>query len=285
MSQWNCNLSKNADITVGEKLTLSCAGSTEGIAKDSLQIKDSKLTDEVPGMTLLEVQSYMPDKAEFIVTSYRTGEHTADQIVFYDGKNSVKLTGFDWKLNSVLKQDPANPPQPVPSFPMWELSYPIWFWILLVVVLASVFGLPYLQFKRIKERKKAFEDLKNLDAALSPLDSFFKAVRRMEKALEVEHVSPRGFADQIDKDLKIFLSRSLQIPAHIWGAGQTIREIKKRYPKLYRDYGDDIKKYYSEFAKTKDDIKKSDGLYLMDRAQKLTETIDEALSVKKRGRK
>jgi len=107
----------------------------------------------------------------------------------------------------------------------------------------------------------------------------------MEKALEVEHISPRGFADQIDKDFKIFLSRSLHIPAHIWTASQTLREIKKKYPKLYRDYGDDIKKYYSEFAKIKDDIKKSDGLYFMDRAQKLTETIDEALSVKKRGRK
>lgn len=285
MSQWNCNLSKNADITVGEKLILSCVGSTEGIAKDSLQIKDSKLTDEIPSMSLLSVQAFMPDKAEFVVTSYRTGEHTADHVVFYDGKNAIKVSGFDWKLNSVLKQDPTNPPQPVPSFSMMELSYPIWFWILLFAVIVNGVALPYLQFKKMKDRKKAFEDLKNLDAALSPLDSFFKAIRRMEKALEIGHVSPQGFAFQVDKDFKIFLSRSLQFPAHIWDAGQTIKEIKKKYPKLYRDHGDDIKKYYSEFSKTKNDIKKSDCQYLIDRTQKLTETIDESIAVKKRGQR
>ncbi len=284
MSQWYCKLSKNVEITVGEKLTLSCEGPTEGIAQDSLQIKDAQLTDEVPPLTLLQVQAYMPDKSEFTVTSYRTGDHKSDQVVMYDGKNKVTLTGFDWSLKSVLKQDPTNPPQPVGSFPMWELSYPIWFWILLVVVIVNAIALPYLQFKKIKSRKKAFDDLKSLEAALNPLDTFFKSVRRMEKALEVEHISARGFADQIDKDLKIFLSRSLHIPAHIWGIRQILKEIKKRYPKIYRDHGDDIKKYFSEFAKTKSDIKKSDGLYLMDHAQKLTEIIDEALSHKKKGR-
>ena len=104
----------------------------------------------------------------------------------------------------------------------------------------------------------------------------------MEKALEIDHVSPRGFTDQIDKDLRIFLSRSLQIPVHLWGIRQTLREIKKRYPKLYRDHGDDIKKYFSEFTKMKTDINKKDCAYLMERAQRLTETVDKALS-KKRG--
>lgn len=290
MSQWNCTLgktaeSKNPDITVGEKLLLSCQGSTEGLVQDALVIKDAQLTEEVPALTILQVQSYMPEKAEFVVTTYRTGDHKSDEVVMYDGKNKVVLSGFEWSTRSVLKQDPTNPPQAIGSFPMWELSYPIWFWILLLAIIASVVGIPYLQFKRIKNRKKAFDDLKNLDAALSPLDTFFKSVRRMEKALEVEHVSPRGFADQIDKDLRIFLSRSLKIPAHIWGIGQILSEIKKRYPKIYRDHGDDIKKYFSEFAKTKSDIKKSDGIYLMERAQNLTEIIDEALSQKKRGRK
>lgn len=284
MSEWNCNLSKNADITVGEKLTLSCEGSTEGVVQESLVIKDAQLTNEIPPLSLLEVQKFGSASSEFVVTSYRVGEHAADQIVFYDGKTKVTVKGFDWKLRSVLKQDPTNPPQPVGAFPMWEMSYPIWFWIWLVGLLIAVIGLPYLQFKKIESRKKAFDDLKNLETALNPLDTFFKSMRRMEKALEIDHVSPRGFADQVDKDLRIFMSRSMQLPAHLWSVREILKEIKKKYPKLYRDHGDDIKKYFSEFSKTKDDIQKKDSLYFMERTQKLAEVIDEALVQKKRGR-
>lgn len=284
MSEWSCNLSKNVDLTVGEKVTLACEGSTEGVVQESLVIKDAQLTDQVPAMTLLAIQKFEPTSSEFIVTSYRTGEHTADQIAFYDGKTKITVKGFDWKLKSVLKQDPANPPQAFGSFPMMELSYPIWFWILLIAILAAAFGLPYLQFKRIESRKKAFDDLKNLETALNPLDAFFKSMRRIEKALEVDHISPRGFIDQVDKDWRIFLSRSMQFPAHLWATRETLKEIKKRYPRLYRDHGDDIKKYFSEFAKSKDDVQKKDCIYLMTRTQSLAEIVDEGLAQKTKRR-
>jgi hypothetical protein len=280
--QWNCSLSKTSEITVGELLNLACDGSTEGIQKDSLQIKDAQLSDEVPALSLLQIKTFEPTKTLFLVTSYRTGEHKSSDVVFYDGKTTVSLTGFDWKLNSVLKQDPANPPQPFGSFPMVSIAYPIWFWILLVAVLASAIGLPYLQYKRIRNRKKAFDDLKNLETALNPLDAFFKSARRMEKALEIDHVSPRGFVDQIDKDLRIYLSRTLQIPAHLWSIREILRELKRKHKKLYRDHGVEIKKYFSEFTKLKGEVQKKDGLYLMGHAQKLTEAIDRAIS-KKRG--
>jgi hypothetical protein len=118
---------------------------------------------------------------------------------------------------------------------------------------------------------------------MGPLDAFFKSVRRMEKALEVDHVSARGFADQLDKDLRIFLSRRMQFPAHIWSTKQILKEIKNKYPKLYRDHGEDIQKYFSEFNKTKEGIQKKDCFYLMERIQKLTEIID--VTLQKRGAK
>jgi len=284
MTPWNCQLSKNTEITVGEKLILMCDGTTENVVQESLQLKDAQLSEEIPSLTLLEIQKFEPSHTEFVVTSYRTGDHKSAEVVFYDGKNKIELTGFDWKLKSVLKQDPANPPQPYGSFPMIEMHYPIWFWILLLVILLNAIALPYIQFQRIKQRKKAFEDLKNLDSAANPLDTFFKNVRRMERALDVDHVSPRGFVDQVDHDLRIFLSRSLQVPAHVWTVGQTMREIKKKYPKLYRDHGDEIKKYFSEFTKMKTEVQKKDCLYFMVMAQKLTETIEEVMTPRRSSR-
>ena len=281
MNQWNCNISKTDEVTVGEKLNLTCTGSTEGILKDQLQIKDINLSDEVPALSLLSIVKYDADASEFIVTSYRVGEQKSEYIAFYDGKNKIEVKGFNWNVKSILKQDPINPPQAFGAFPMWELSYPIWFWILLFAIIFSIVFFPYQQFKRIKNRKKAFDDLKNLDAALNPLDTFYKSVRRMEKALEIDHVSPRGFADQIDKDFKIFLSRSLQIPAHIWGTKEILKEINKKYPKFYRDHGDDVKKYFSEFSKLKTEVKKKDCAYLIEIAQKLTDTVDASLPQKR----
>jgi hypothetical protein len=280
--QWNCNLSKSSELTVGELLTLSCDGPTDGIDKDSLQLKDAQLSDEVPALSLLQIKNFESNKAEFIVTSYRTGEHKSNEVVFYDGKNKIDVTGVEWKLNSVIKQDPANPPQAFGSFPMASISYPVWFWILLVVVLISAIGLPYLQYKKIRNRKRDFDDLRNLEIALNPLDAFFKSTRRMEKALEIGHVSPRGFVDQVDKDLRIYLSRSLQLPAHLWKINVILKEIKRKHPRLYRDHGVEIKKYFSEFTKLKGEVQKKDGIYLMELAQKLTEAVDEATS-KKRG--
>lgn len=284
MSVWNCSLSKNAMITVGEKLTLDCEGTTQGLNQETLTIKDAQLSNEIPVLSLLSIEKFEEQKSQYTVTTYRVGDHVSDSVVFYDGKNKVTLKGFEWKVESVLKQDPLNPPQPVGAYPMWSMSYPIWFWIAVAILLAAIIGIPYAQFKKIENRKKAFDDLKNLETALNPLDSFFKSMRRMEKALDVDHVSPNGFADQLDKDFRVYLSRSLYFPAHLWTISQIFKEIRKKYPKLYRDHKDDLSKYFAEFTRTKANIQKKDCLYLLGRAQKLAEDIDTALAKKKRGR-
>src|SRR5690606_41473460 len=48
MSKLICSLSKQSDITVGEKLDLACSGATGSLNVESLQIKDAQLSDETP---------------------------------------------------------------------------------------------------------------------------------------------------------------------------------------------------------------------------------------------
>lgn len=284
MSLWNCDLSKKENITVGEKLTLACQGSVEGIDKTKLQIKDAKLSDEIPSLSLLGVLDSKESEQIFSVTSYRVGDHSSEGIVFYDGNNKISISELKWNVTTVIQQDPLNPPQAYGAFPMWSMSYPIWFWIVVIALIISVILLPIRQYKKIKQRELDFEDLKNLETGLNPLDAFFKNARRMERALEVDHISANGFIDQIDSDMRVYLSRALQLPIHKWGIDKSLSEIKSKYPKIYRDYGSEIQKYQSEVLKTKKNVQKKDCIYVLDLTQNLLEKIDSAVSAKGRKR-
>lgn len=281
MSKLICSLSKQSEITVGEKLDLACSGPMGSLQAESLQIKDAQLSDEIPVLSLLEVKSSTSEKLELVVTAYRTGEHSLSEVVFYDGNSKIELEGAQWTVNSVLSKDPTQPPQPIPKFEMANLSYPLWFWGALLVILILLIVVPYRNYKRLQKDKKSFDDLKNLDAAQSPIDSFYRNLRKLEKSLNVGSISAKDFVIQLNQEFRIYLSRTMQFPAHIFEIPRIIKYIKSRYPKVYRDHGDNIKKYFSEFSKIKS-IEQKDCQFFITRVQKLIETLDKAQS-KKRG--
>ncbi len=283
MSKLNCSLSKQSGITVGEKFELACQGPMGALQTDSLEIKDAQLSDEIPALTLLEVTSAHSEGVDLVVTSYRTGDHSLNQVVLYDGKSKLDLDGANWTVQSVLSQDPMNPPQPIPKFEMVGLSYPVWAWIALAIILAALILIPYRNYKRIQKDKKSFDDLKNLDTAQSPIDSFYRALRKLDKSLNAGSISPKEFVIRLDKEFRIYISRTMQFPAHIFAIPRILKFIKARYPKVYRDEGESIKKYFAELSKLSglENIEPKDSKFFVNRIQTLIETLNKAQQTKR----
>jgi hypothetical protein len=283
---WNCHLEgAGGDLTVGQKFKMSCEGPTEGIHADKLEFRNPDLSEGIPSLTLLQNMGVADNHAELVVTSYHVGSHKADSVILFDGEHKIDMAGPEWTLKSILKQDPTNPPQPFPAFPMVKLSYPTWFWVVIAVAIVIAIVEPYLQFQKIKKRKKQFEDLKNLESAVNPLDAFFKEMRKLEKYMDGEGFSAVNFSGRLQKEFLVFLSRSFQLPIHLWKDSQALREIKKKYPKIARDHQEELKTYLAEFEKSKKDLNKKDCDFLQREAQKLVEAIDASLEKYHRGNK
>ena len=58
--------------------------------------------------------------------------------------------------------------------------------------------------KRFKERKKAYDKIKDYQSVLMPLDAFYKEIRKAEKNFEFELAPENEILDAIRKEFKLF---------------------------------------------------------------------------------
>lgn len=278
---WSCSTSDTPSITVGQKFSVFCNGPLEEIDSGKLEFKRSDAKEEVPTLTLLNFISNGPSGHELVVTSYKVGEHKSEDVYLSDGQNSIQVQGVNWKVTSVLSQNPLSPPEPFPAFPAWQMSYPIWFWFFVVLFFMFVFGLPIYIYKKVEARKRAYDSLKDLETVFEPIDQLFRDIRKIEKKLTEEIMLDS--AKELEKEFRLYLARSLQIPFQVLEDKKSFKDLKRKHFRIYRDFGVKLKKYFFEL--TSIDHQKltlQDFLLLINTAQKLSEGIESYLNPRRK---
>ena len=159
---WHCDLKPLVgdltQLTVGTQFQMNCAVDIPVKWNGNPKIQ---LAEKTAPYSLVIVRSPKLDanSGEFIVTSYRTGEMKPEYIRVLTGESGFEASGLEWKIQSVLKQD--QPPQPYPPFGPFLLPLPSWVWVVVALVLASMVLSAWVWFRKIQNRRRLRDDLKN----------------------------------------------------------------------------------------------------------------------------
>lgn len=134
---WICHIGSNdlsaqGALSVGDRFLLECEGDDMLLSSQSLQLLLPYGLDHQ--LKLLSVESSRTGKVQLNVTSYVPGDHTLEGIILSDGVYEVAASPVVFSVASVLDTSIQARSGPFPSYSPVELSYPVFFWIVLVSI-------------------------------------------------------------------------------------------------------------------------------------------------------
>jgi hypothetical protein len=280
MAEVNCLPSIEGTLTVGTVFTLACEGALPKLKSDKLAFR----LDEADKYKLQLLSFEQNDnKALFKVTSYKAGEHHLKKVQLLDGDTAVILGDFDFTVESVLKKEEAKPEPYGPIGPMM-LSLPWWYYGLWA---AFFLALAFWIFRRVKrrlEKKKLIEEINAFGSSLSPYHFFTQSVRRFLREYSfftqpdslVALEERQKVLEEMEKTYRIFIGRSFQVPALQWREDVFLKDIRKRYPGLFAEKGDEMKKIFHEYERAKNHtstMKAKDIIQILDLSRKSADAI------------
>lgn len=260
--KWNCQLNAQ-ELTVGELMGLSC----QGEAKDDLALDQLKV--ETPGQSphtlqLVKAEAQTPGHFQLTLTSYRVGEHKDVSVLLKDESHSIDAGTFSWTVKTVLQPKEGEAPKPFGPFGPWYLSWPILYFVILIV-LASVLGwLSYRFFRTLKLRRDNRIKIENYRKTFVPYTEFQKGVRQIERKIrqleyqkanevieEGTHVSE---PEEIKQNLKLLFDEYLLYELEVSAQNKTgvaiAKLIKKQYSSLPEAHLQNLRQLYEEWSRS-----------------------------------
>lgn len=240
-------------ITVGKKFHLACEG-------EPVTLNGSALFLELPkelkySLRLLETRSLTETRAEFIATTWMTGQIDLKNPVLTDGMKRVDLGELSLRSESVL--DPQTNPEGKPYGP-WSpqhMAYPLYVWIALIAIFALAALIFYLGLRKSMRRKRLLAELEKHATALSPYNHFNKELRKLGRQSTLESngaddgEGARQYFVDLDRSFRWFLARELIVPALDSSPREVVREVLKVDKGLHKEIKRDLHMALTELDK------------------------------------
>jgi hypothetical protein len=282
---WKCQLSTghetgellNTPLTVGQAINLKCEGDSANLISDSVRLeKDGQPKNY--SLKIIKTKSVSATGGEFEVVSYEVGEHRQVSFVLTDGATKVQTQPLSWNVKSVIPPEQQPPPQPFGPFGPWHMSWPLWWWLMLALVITAIGLFVWRKARALAKRRRLEKEVKEYRERHSPFDEFHKELRQYQRKLERGHSNPKEFLVPLENGFKLFLMRTLVLPAPELSDRALRREMKRRHKRTMKD---DIHKNITQFLielkrANREDVSGSDVLQLVEWAQNLSEKIDSA---------
>jgi len=259
MSTVNCQLDNaqtQKPITVGDVLSLSCAGDMPAALEKSAQFI---WADESSQYTLyvLDVAESTNQNFKLLVTSYRPGQYSNYKLKISDGKTTVETSEVQFAVQSVWPQ--GEKPEPVPSYGPFYVSIPLWFWLSVAAAFLALGLLVFYFVHRKQQRQKLLNDLDKHMTMLPPHSQFSKDLRLITKNLSPSPITPDQYSEiakSINEAFRLYLIRELRVPALQFTDRQILAEIKKRHRALYEDLKAEILRGLTELSSAMQNLSK-----------------------------
>ncbi len=307
--QWDCQVDRTTltgakaneipVLTVGDLFLLRCDGESQNMNRQKLEFKVEK--QDLYKLKLLEVRHLSETQGEFIVTSYRTGDHQLSDLVLTDTESSVRLDGVSFSVSSVINPEQA-PEGPYGPFGPFHLSLSLWVWLVLAAFILIVMGLFLNRYRKFRQKKRLLLKLQHQGMALSPLAQFHKDVRLLhrdylfdlrafyneslqkldenrnlkENKNQNRDFSVKKYIEQLDLYFRQFIGRELYIPALDWSDGDILLDIKKNHRLFFTKNKTKLKILFTEIAKAKENektLKPADFEQLVGVCRKMAEKV------------
>lgn len=261
---WKCELvtyqKDLPSLNVGDLFVLKCQGDDlVELSKESVHVQFLNREDDYK-LKILSTQISDPLSKEFLVTSYKPGEHKLSHITIQDEtQKGFQVESLEFTVASVI--DPQNPPQGEygPLGP-YSLQWPWWHWASWGIGIFLVLFLVAKYLRRYLQRRRLLEELSVHNTALPAFQVFNKEIRiLMREASLPDKVRKAPFSipdyfKSIEKSFKMYLVRRFKVPAHIWSSNAVLRDLRKRHKKVYQDEGVLIKKIFVEIEKAESSL-------------------------------
>jgi len=284
---WTCDLAAltgkdagdMAALTVGSRFGMNCHGDI-AVSWDSSKphIAFAK-PEENYTLYILKVVRQDPNDAQYEVTSYKPGDHVPEYIRVLQGapgsERGFEVSHPKWTVKSVLKPNEQN--TPYGSFGPWKLSLPLWFVILVCVILAAAIFFVVRKVRKYQQRRRMLEDLERHRTAIPPLHQFYRDARLLSRRMHTakDPADLKKLGEDLNREFRLFVLRQFKIPAFDWSNRSILRDLKQRHRKVYRASGIPLRKTLRELdhlkARTEVTSKDFDQMYRMslDTAEKL----------------
>src|SRR5690349_9894755 len=128
-------------LTVGARFNLKCHGDI-AVNWDQNEVPHLKFAkeDETYSLAILNVVQQTPNDVQLEVTAYKAGDFHPEYIRVLQGGGTAEK-GFEtsnpkWQVKSVL--DPKQPPQPYGPIGPWSLGLPLWFALVVGIMMLAL---------------------------------------------------------------------------------------------------------------------------------------------------
>lgn len=233
------------ELTVGAKFGLNCTGD---LAVDWQGTPKIQMSDKTPPHTLdmLEVRRLEPNAAELIVTSYRAGEHKPEYVRVVGDKGGFEVANLEWKIQTVVKSESGQPPQPYGPIGPFSLAIPVWVWGLLTIIVALMALTAVVWARRLRRKRKLRDDLARYGQSGPPAAQFQKELRTIGRKLLSGTDNVGEWNGNLDQAIRIYLMREFEFLT----LGESRRRLYKMWRRANRSIADlfvpGLKKIFSE---------------------------------------
>ncbi len=252
MSPINCRLDKEK-ITVGEHLSLSCAGS------ESLSINVAKAEFKLPEPQkyILKVLHSSGTQSNFTLdfTIYSPGEYNISELVLTDGTSDLPLAGPTIKVESVLQpSEGGKPPEAYGSILPIGIHTPLYYYLLLSLVILLLAGYSAYRVRRSIYYKKLKEKLTKYNSPLEPDTQFYRSIRLAEKADYP--------LEQVENAFRLYNLRAYQLPMFDLNNERISKYFRRNFPQ-HKNTRQNLNKILGEF----EELHKHRELSVSDRSE------------------
>lgn len=252
-------------LTVGREFYLNCKGDwPKDLVQEKLQFAGDANMKYMLKVMGFEFRS--PEEADIKVVSYVAAKVQIPQLVITDGVKSVELGQVAFQVETVLpKPDAAGgmmpgqeqqaKPEPFGPFGPATIPVPMLYWFALLGSIAFVALVVSLRVWRMNQRREMLLRLKEHDVALSPMQEFHQAMRKLQRGnaafygKEASETELREATKELSRMLKVFLSRRLRVPAFEWGERLILNDIRSYHAVVFAEYGTKLRALLTEFKK------------------------------------
>lgn len=248
MANLNCQINipdAEKGLTVGTVFALDCEGEIP-----AFQAGASEIRLDAADAYKLKLLDFQKDssKLKIKVTSYKVGDHQLKAVQMLDSEHSAVLGDLQFSVKSVL--DP-NEPRSEAFGPMGPvvLGFPYWFWLLIALFFAFVFGTAYRIWSLKTRRKKWLASMKLQESPLGSIALLGKTLRAYQRDLGGALDKKRESVEALRKSFLFFLAQKFQIPTYFLSDANILKEIRVIDPKLFEKNELALKSTFQELQK------------------------------------
>lgn len=205
------------------------------------------------------------------ITGYKVGTHTLSQIKLKIDDHEYLVSPQSFETRTVLSQTVGSNPTPYPLVGPEGVAIPLWWWITVGAIIATIVGVAIWQFIKFKKRREAVK-VEASKPKLTPQEIFHAKIRKLESKGLHNRGEYKLFALELTTIIKKTIGEELHFQAEDLTSEELLSTLERRHRVYSNTAGGTLSLFLSDldqikFAKIDTDAQKCSDL--LDRGAKI----------------